>query len=147
MKQATRATVPLARAAGAVIVDAERRVLLVQQASGHRRWGLPGTHLQPCDVPSSALVRDVRREIGLETEVTGLVGLYHLAGGDLPDLLTYVFACDIVGGEPVVNERGRIARIGWHDAGAVPPPVTVTARAVGADLVANRHGVVRDLTR
>lgn len=139
----------IVRATAAVITDQAGRLLLVQQDYGHRRWGLPGFRIEPAELPVAAVVREVRREVGLEIEVTELVGLYQLTGGDeeLPDLLTYGFRCEIVGGEPVVNESGRIAHLGWHLADAVPPPATATARAVAADVVAGRSGVVRCLHR
>lgn len=144
MKDVTRAT-------AAVIGDPEGRVLLVQQNHGHRRWCLPGAHLEPADLPTEAVIREVRRETGLETEVTGLIGLYHLTGGDdeLPDLLTYAFVCTVRSGEPVLNQHqhGRIGHLGWHAPALAPSPATVTAAAVLNDLAAGRSGVVRHLSR
>lgn len=144
-----RQTDQLARAVGAAIVDGEQRILLVQQAYGHCRWGLPGRHLGAGVHPADAVVAEVLLEVGVESRVTGLVGLYRLTGGDdgLPDLLTYVLRCEVVAGAPVVNERGRITRVAWHSAAAVPPPITVTARAAAADVAAGLVGVVRDLSR
>ncbi|HSV65401.1 MAG TPA: NUDIX hydrolase [Mycobacteriales bacterium] len=139
------------RATAAIIGDPEGRVLLVQQNHGHRHWGLPGAHIEPADLPTDAVVREVRRETGLETQVVGLVGLYHLTGGDdeLPDLLTYAFQCEVVSGEPVLNQHqhGRIGHLGWHAPHAAPSPATATAAAVLADLAAGNTGVVRHLSR
>lgn len=143
----------LTRAAAAVICDPEGRVLLVRQNSGLRRWGLPGDHLGTGELPAEAVVREVRRETGMETRVVDLLGLYHLTGpldGDeeeLPDLLTYAFRCEPVTGEPVLNGRGRIDDLGWYGPGEVPEAVTATARAAVQDCGAARSGVVRDLTR
>jgi len=139
------------RATAAIIGDAEGRVLLVQQTSGQKRWGLPGAHIEPVELPTEAVVREVRRETGLETRVVDLVGLYHLTGGldgdeeDLPDLITYAFRCEMVTGEAVLNGQGRIGHLGWHD--EVPQPATYTAAAAVADAVAGRSGVVRHLAR
>jgi len=138
------------RAAAAVILDHEGRLLLVQQDYGHRKWGLPGApHVEPHELPTQVIVRELLREIGLETRVTDLVGLYHLSGGDdeLPDLLTYTFRCEIVDGEAVINERGRICHVGWHPPDAVPPPATATAKAAAEDAAAGRTGVIRHITR
>src|SRR3954469_9681987 len=93
------------RAAAAVISDTEGRVLLVQQSSGQRRWGLPGAHLGPRDLPVAAIVQEVRRETGRETRVVVLLALYPLTGAlagddeDLPDVLTYAFRCEPLSGE------------------------------------------------
>jgi 8-oxo-dGTP diphosphatase len=141
------------RAAAAVIGDTEGRVLLVQQTSGQQRWGLPGAHIEPADLPTEAVVREVRRETGLETRVVDLVGLYHLTGGldgdaeDLPDLITYAFRCEVVTGEAVLNGQGRICHLGWHEPTYVPKPVTTTATAAVADAAAGLSGVVRHLVR
>ena len=142
------------RATAAVIGDAEGRVLLALQSYGQCRWGLPGTHIEPTDIPSEAIVREVRRETGLETQIVDLVGLYHLTGGldgdeeVLPDLLTYTFRCEVLGGtEPVLNGKGRIRQLGWHLPLALPSPTTTTASAVLVDAAAGRSGVVRHLAR
>jgi 8-oxo-dGTP diphosphatase len=137
------------RAAAAVIGDGEGRVLLVQQSYGRQRWGLPGAHVEPAELPTDAVIREVRRETGLETRVVDLVGLYQLTGGDedLPDLITYAFRCEVVSGEPVLNGKGRICHLAWHSPAAVPRPVTTTATAALADAAAGRSGVVRQLER
>lgn len=141
------------RAAAAVLCDAEGRVLLARQDSGQHRWGLPGAHIGPDDLPVDAVVREVRRETGMEVRVVDLLGLYHLTGRlsgdgeDLPDLLTYAFRCELVSGEPVLNGRGRIDDLGWYAADGPPAAVTATAAAALGDCAANRSGVVTDLTR
>lgn len=141
------------RAAAAVICDSEGRALLVQQSSGRRRWGLPGVHIGPRDLPMNAIVREVRRETGMEIRVVDLLGLYHLTGAlagddeELPDVLTYAFRCEPVSGEPVLNGRGRICDLGWYEPVALPDAVTVTAQAALQDCDGGRSGVVRDLSR
>jgi len=141
------------RAAAAVLCDAEGRVLLVRKADARHRWGLPGAHIDPSQAPAHAVVRELRRETGIEARVVDLLGLYllcgHLRGDeeDLPDLLTYAFRCELVSGEPVLNGRGRILGLGWYSPLALPNPVTATAQAAVADCGAGRSGVVRDLRR
>jgi ADP-ribose pyrophosphatase YjhB (NUDIX family) len=141
------------RATAAVIGDTEGRVLLVQQTNGQRRWGLPGAHIEPGELPTAAVIREIRRETGLETKVVDLVGLYHLTGGlagddeVLPDLITYAFRCEVVTGEAVLNAQGRICHLSWHSPQHVPQPVTTTATAAVADAAAGRSGVVRHLAR
>ena len=141
------------RAAAAVLCDAEGRVLLVRKADARHRWGLPGAHIDSSEAPAHAVVRELRRETGIEARVVDLLGLYllcgHLRGDeqDLPDLLTYAFRCDLVSGEPVLNGRGRIDHLGWYDAGCLPERITATAAAVVTDCAGARSGVVRTLTR
>lgn len=141
------------RTAAAVICDPEGRTLLARQDSGQHRWGLPGARIGPDVLPVDAVVREVRRETGMEVRVVDLVGLYHLTGRlsedgeDLPDLLTYAFRCTVVTGEPVLNGMGRIDELGWYDPAGLPAVVTATAVAALVDCAAGRSGVVTDLTR
>ncbi|HEV7653806.1 MAG TPA: NUDIX hydrolase [Mycobacteriales bacterium] len=141
------------RAAAAVLCDGEGRVLLVRRASAQHRWGLPGGHIGPSDLPADAALRELRRETGIEAEVVDLLGLYHLCGHlpgdeeDLPDLLTYAFRCELVTGEPVLNGRGRIDHLGWYGADCEPGTVTATAHAALQDSANKLSGAVRRLTR
>lgn len=141
------------RAAAAIISDPEGRVLLVQHSGGQRRWGLPGGHIRPTEFPVESIVREVRRETGMEVEVVDLLGMYHLYGHlagddeDLPDLLTYAFRCSVVSGEPVLNGQGRLCQLGWYAPGFEPTALTHTARAALHDCGESRSGVVRDLSR
>jgi 8-oxo-dGTP pyrophosphatase MutT (NUDIX family) len=141
------------RAAAAVLCDDEGRALLVHQSGGRHRWGLPGGHIEPGDLPGTAALRELRRETSLEARIVDLIGLYTLCGQlsgdeeDLPDLMTYAFRCELVTGEPVLNGVGRIDSLGWYDAAALPELVTMTATAALGDCAAGSSGVVRTLTR
>jgi len=135
--------------AAAVIHDSEGRVLLIRQNYGQRRWGLPGGRINVGETPVHAVIREIRVETGLETEVTDLVGLYHLCGGatSLPDQLTYAFRCQVVGGEAVVNLPSKVAALGWHDPSALPSPTTPSVSIVVGDSAAGHSGVVKDVVR
>lgn len=139
----------LVTAAAGVISDGAGRVLLVRQNYGQRRWGLPGGRINQDETPVHAVIREIRAETGLETNVVDMVGLYHLCGGGdgLPEQLTYAFRCEIVGGEASVNLPGKIAQVAWYDPGALPSPTTFTAPIVVADSAAGRSGVVMDVER
>ncbi len=50
-------------------------------------------------------------------------------------------------GEATLNAPGRICRLGWYDADALPSPMTVSARWAEVDARAGRSGVVRLITR
>jgi 8-oxo-dGTP diphosphatase len=141
----------LTNAVGAVVTDPAGRVLLCQQRNGHRLWGLPGGRIRPGESPVQAVIRDIREETGMETEVIDLVGLYQLTGNtcgeDLPDLLVHVFRGRSHGGEATVNAPGRIGRLAWHDPGDLPAPLTATTKAAIEDAAAARSGVLRMVQR
>ena len=138
-------------AVAAVVEDAAGRVLLCQQNGGHRLWGLPGGKIRHAESPIHAVIRDIREETGMETEVLDIVGIYQLTGDGcgegLPDVVTYVFRGRLLGGEPAVNAPGRISRLAWHDPMALPEPLTATTRTAIADAVAGQSGVLRDVFR
>lgn len=55
--------------AGAVVFDAQGRVLLLRHVFRHGSgWGLPGGFLHKGEQPETALRRELREEIGLEVE-------------------------------------------------------------------------------
>ncbi|MER7278805.1 NUDIX hydrolase [Dactylosporangium sp. NPDC000244] len=138
-------------AVAAVIEDAAGRVLLCRQAGGHGLWGLPGGKIRAEESPVHAVIRDVREETGLETEVVELLGMYQLTGdgcgSSTPDLFVHVFRGRLDGGGPAVNAPGRISRLSWHSPGALPEPMTATTRTALADAAARRAGVIRELER
>jgi len=141
---------PCTSVVAAVISDDAGRILLCQLRQGHVLWGLPGGKIRDAESPVHAVIRDVREETGTEIEILDLVGLYCLTGpgcGDqLPDAIVHVFR-GRVHGEVALNAPGRITRLSWHDADALPGSMTPTTRAAIADAVAGNRGVLRDVER
>ena len=61
---------------GAAIVD-DDRCLIARRAPGHAqagRWEFPGGKVEPGESAEAALEREIREELGLETEIGGLLG-------------------------------------------------------------------------
>jgi len=77
-----------------VIFDPDRRVLLC-----HRRdmdaWNLPGGRVEAGETPWDATIREVREEVGLETVIVRLTGLYWKPE---TDELVFNFECHVTGG-------------------------------------------------
>jgi ADP-ribose pyrophosphatase YjhB (NUDIX family) len=138
-------------AVAALITDAAGRVLLCQQSQGHRLWGLPGGRIRHAESPVHAVIRDIREETGIETEIHDLVGLYQLTGDgcgeNLPDVLVYVFRGRLQDGEAAVNAPARICRLAWHDPDELPHPLTATTRTAIQDATLGRSGVLREVLR
>ncbi len=85
----------------AVILDRQRRALLC-----HRRdldlWNLPGGGVESGELPTEAVVREVKEETGLDVAVDRLVGVY---GKTDKDELVFAFVCHIVGGKIAVTDE------------------------------------------
>ncbi|MBN2391453.1 MAG: NUDIX domain-containing protein [Anaerolineae bacterium] len=90
----------------AVIFDADRRVLLC-----HRRdidmWNLPGGGVESGELPTYAVIREVKEETGLDVAVGRLVGVY---GKPDRDDLVLAFACDVIGGQLTETDESDACR-------------------------------------
>ncbi len=65
--------------AHAVITDAEQHVLLLKQAYGDGRWGLPGGAVEPGETVHATLLRECREELGTAIQIHYLSGVYYHA--------------------------------------------------------------------
>ncbi len=76
-------------------------VLLGRQsaARANGRWGTPGGFLNAGDRIEAALIRECRREMGIEVAVGELVGVFEGMFYDIP-MVDLIYACTIVSGEP-----------------------------------------------
>ena len=85
----------------AVIFDELGRVLLC-----HRRdfdfWNLPGGGVANGELPTEAVIREVREETGLDVAVVRLVGVYGKAD---KDELVFAFICRILGGHLTITDE------------------------------------------
>lgn len=73
----------------AVVVEAPGGVLLGRRAiePGLGLWCLPGGFVNDDEGPLDAAVRECREEIGAAVEITGLVGVYHIAKTNAPSMV------------------------------------------------------------
>jgi 8-oxo-dGTP diphosphatase len=69
---------PGAYAVAVVILDEQKRILLVQEAQpkAFGLWHLPAGKLEPGETYEAAAKREVYEETGLEVNLTGLLGIY-----------------------------------------------------------------------
>jgi ADP-ribose pyrophosphatase YjhB (NUDIX family) len=91
---------------GAVI--REGKILLVQERLD-KRWCMPGGWADVGELPSQAIVRELREESGFEAVPKKVIGVYDANRGGIPlefyHAYKIVFLCDIVGGQARPSEE------------------------------------------
>ncbi|MFT3967480.1 MAG: (deoxy)nucleoside triphosphate pyrophosphohydrolase [Sphingobium sp.] len=97
----------------AALVDADGRVLLQQRPEDKPMaglWEFPGGKIEPGEVPEAALVRELREELGIETE-TACLAPATFASATLPNgrhLILLLYVCRKWRGMPQALEGGAL---------------------------------------
>ena len=88
------------KVATAVVVEAAGGVLLGRRAidPGYGLWCLPGGFVNDDEGPLDAASRECLEEIGAEVEVTGLIGVYHIAKREAPSMVGIGYRARVVDG-------------------------------------------------
>ncbi len=85
----------------AIIFNESGQVLL-----SHRRdrdlWNLPGGGMESGELPTEAVIREVKEETGLDVDIERLVGVY---GKPDKDDIVFAFVCRVTGGELVLTDE------------------------------------------
>ena len=123
-------------AVGAVVFDAEGRVLLVCRGRAPRKgtWSLPGGRVHEGETLGAAIVREVREETGLAVRVVAALGMVHLEAEGLAfDIHEHL--CALEGGDPgIPRAADDAADARWAtDVDLDALGVTPEVRAVIAD--------------
>jgi len=83
-------------AAAAVILDADRRVLLVKHSYGRLNWEVPGGAAEHDETPTQTALREVLEETGLTVTADRLTGIYYEHRGPGREALHFVFLCRVM---------------------------------------------------
>jgi ADP-ribose pyrophosphatase YjhB (NUDIX family) len=94
-----------------VVRDDEGKVLLIRRTD-NQLWALPGGAMEFGENIVETAAREVEEETGLETKVTGLVGIYtdphHLvefSDGEVRQQFSICFMADLIGGETTTSDE------------------------------------------
>ena len=111
---------------GAVITDAQGRVLLLQ----HRfrpggGWGIPGGFLQPGEQPEAGLRRELHEEIGLEVEQAEVAFIRTL---DQYQQVEIIFRCRVRG--DAVPYALEVQQAAWFALNELPAELSADQRGL-----------------
>jgi 8-oxo-dGTP diphosphatase len=126
--------------AAVALVDADSRVLLAQRPEGKHLaglWEFPGGKVGPGETPETALIRELREELGIETDVKCLAP-YTFASHAYPEfhLLMPLYVCRVWKGIVQPCEGQRLAWVRPGDLSSYEmPPADVPLIAMLRDLL------------
>ena len=110
----------------AALIDRDGRILLARRPEGKKMaglWEFPGGKMEPGETPEAALARELREELGIETDpkdFAPFVFASHAYEGF--HLLMPVFLCRRWTGEPQGREGQRLAWVAPQDLAEYPMP-------------------------
>ena len=94
------------------LVDADRRVLIAQRPEGKTfagLWEFPGGKVELGETPEAALIRELREELGIETQTPCLAPLSFASHSyENFHLLMPLFVCRKWQGMPVAREHAEL---------------------------------------
>ncbi len=110
----------------AVLVDADRRILLAQRPAGKSLaglWEFPGGKIEAGESPETALIRELDEELGITVREPCLAPL-TFASHAYPSfhLLMPVFICRRWEGTPTAREHAALAWVPRNRLGEYPMP-------------------------
>jgi ADP-ribose pyrophosphatase YjhB (NUDIX family) len=88
------------KVATAVVVEMDGGIVLGRRAiePGYGLWCLPGGFVNDDEDPAVAAARECMEEIGVPVEMTGLIGVYHIAKTAAPSMIGIAYRGRIVDG-------------------------------------------------
>jgi 8-oxo-dGTP diphosphatase len=106
-------SLPLVTVAAVALIDADGRVLLAQRPA-HKDmgglWEFPGGKLQPGETPETALIRELKEELGIEVPARCLAPLTFASHSyERFHLLMPLYVCRNWDGEPEPLEGQKLA--------------------------------------
>lgn len=125
----------------AVILDAQRRILLVKHTYGKLNWELPGGLSEAGEPADSTAVREVAEEVGIDVEVVRLTGIYY---SEPSDMHHFAFLCSPASPSATPKPSSpEISDLRLFDRGGLPRPISdFTIRRIDDALAGNQVATV-----
>lgn len=122
------------------LVDVDGRVLLAERPEGKQMaglWEFPGGKVGPGERPETALIRELREELGIDTEESCLAPFTFASHGyEDFHLLMPLYVCRVWKGTPQPKEGQRLAWVAPNRMRDYPmPPADIPLIAMLRDLL------------
>lgn len=136
----TDATLPIVLVVAVALVDADGRVLIAKRPEGKKLaglWEFPGGKVDPGESPESALIRELREELGIDTHESCLAPLTFASHAyDDFHLLMPLYVCRRWKGEIRAHEHADLKWVRPARLGDYPMP------PADAPLIAMIHDII-----
>lgn len=135
------------KVATAVVVEVDGGVVLGRRAiePGYGLWCLPGGFVNDDEDPEAAAARECMEEIGAHVEMTGLIGVYHIAKTTAPSMVGIAYRGRIIDG--VTPSAGsEMLEVSVFPPAATPPLAFPSHQAVLAEYLKSRASQVESVT-
>ena len=109
------------------IIDGSQ--VLLTRREDFEIWCLPGGAVDDGESLAAAAIREAREEIGLEIELTRLVGIYSRPKGWHSTHLV-LFAARVIGGALQPDPR-EVIEAGYFGLNALPAPLGISRKLIG----------------
>ena len=117
---------PTLTVVAAALVDGDGRVLLQQRAPGRQMeglWEFPGGKIDEGELPEAALIRELREELGIETEAACLApAAFASAALGERHLLLLLYICREWSGTPQPIDAAALTWVRPPEMFALPMP-------------------------
>ena len=127
------------KVATAVVVEVEGGIVLgrraIEPALGE--WCLPGGFVNDDEGPMEAARRECEEEIGAAVEVTGLVGVYHIAKREAPSMVGIGYRARVVDGARIAPGK-EMLELGVFALDDLPDLAFPSHREILGDFVRSR---------
>lgn len=122
------------KVATAVVVEVDGGIVLGRRAiePGYGLWCLPGGFVNDDEDPAAAAARECLEEIGVPVEMTGLIGVYHIAKTTAPSMIGIAYRARIIdGARPIAGSEMLEVRVFPID--SIPPMAFPSHQSVLAE--------------
>jgi ADP-ribose pyrophosphatase YjhB (NUDIX family) len=118
----------------AVVVEVDGGIVLGRRAiePGYGLWCLPGGFVNDDEDPAAAAARECREEINAQVELTGLIGVYHIAKAGAPSMVGIAYRGRLIDGARP-SAGAEMLEVGVFDLESLPELAFPSHRTVLAE--------------